>query len=94
MTELIGINPADCGQLNGAKSCEGCPVYAVAKEIVVDSRQDAVQTLGTTKIASQCPEGAKMDLAVLGIKVKPEIGTRGLQEVVSNPRRPRRVRVW
>lgn len=94
MKELIRINPADCGQLNGAKSCEGCPVYAAAREIIVDSTQDAAQTLGTTKIASQCPEGAKMDLAGLGIKIEPNIGTRGLQEVVDYPRRPRRVRVW
>lgn len=67
MEILTGISPKDCGQLNRG-SCEGCPVYATAREILAENGGDAT-VLQTTKLTSQCPAGAEMDVAGLGIAV-------------------------
>lgn len=64
------ISPQDCGQLNGQGSCEGCPVYTTARDILAENGGDAL-VLQTTKLTSQCPAGAEMDVASLGIEVSP-----------------------
>lgn len=68
MEILKGIPPQDCGQLNGQGSCEGCPVYSTAQAIVAESGlDDAPRVLGLSKLTSQCPEGAQIDVKELGI---------------------------
>lgn len=94
MTELITrINPADCGQLTALQSCEGCPVYADASAIVAEDGNEAVQVLQTSKLLTQCPTDAAIDLQGLGIKPYPITDAAQKPASVNAARSPK-VRVW
>lgn len=94
MTELITrISLADCGQLTTRQSCEGCPVYADASAIVAEGGDEAVRVLQTSKLLTQCPRDAEIDLQGLGIKLHPI--TEATQKLASvNAARSPKVRVW
>ncbi len=70
MVETKTMDPSECGQLNGRYSCEGCPIYEMANEIVGENPTDPTSKSLVLQLRGQCADGGQMDLARLGIQVE------------------------
>ncbi len=64
------ISEANCGQLNGIASCEGCPLYTEARGIIEESSSNAPLVL---QLRGYCPKGVQMDIKSLGLKEPKEV---------------------